>query len=62
MSKRTKRAMTNKEKASIDVEWICPKCNTTVNVNQYDIALAGIPICPDCGDDMHIYEPDEIGQ
>ncbi len=52
------RDMTNKEKASLSVEWICPYCNTTVKATQYDISLAGVPICPDCGEDMAIHEED----
>ena len=48
------KILSNDERESIDVQWWCPECNVFQSACQYDIAVAGIPICSECGDDMEI--------
>ena len=45
---------------NIKISWECTKCNVTAACSLPEIIESGIPICPECGDDMSLCESVDV--
>ena len=50
--------LTNLERSTIRVNWICDMCHKYAQASQQDLADGGIPFCSECGSDMTIADND----
>lgn len=45
---------------AVEYKYVCTEHNTEVMWSQYDLIDKGVPICPECGDDMELFVPTDL--